>query len=242
MKALILNSGMGQRMGSLTNDQPKCMTEIYGGETILSHQLKLLEKFHIKEIIITTGYYDKVLIDYCNSLNLALDYTFINNPIYDKSNYIYSIYLAREYLNDDIILMHGDLVFESSVLKDIIEYNKSCMTVSSSIELPEKDFKGVIKNKLIKKIGIEFFEDALAAQPLYKLYKDDWKIWLDRIVDYCNNGKIHCYAENAFNDVSDKCMIYPYDYKGRLCGEIDTPEDLEIIKEKITKEQCEKGR
>lgn len=71
---------------------------------------------------------------------------FINNPKYGETNYIYSIYLAREFLKDEIILMHGDLVYEESVLQDVIDAKYSCMTVSSTVELPEKDFKAVIQN------------------------------------------------------------------------------------------------
>jgi choline kinase len=233
MKALILNSGIGKRMGALTNEHPKCMTEIDGHETILSRQLKQLQQCGITELVITTGIFDKILIDYCYSLNLPLNYTFVNNPIYDRTNYIYSIYLARDYIYDDIVLLHGDLVFEISVLLDILKQNNSCMAVSSTIPLPPKDFKAAIKNGLIEKIGIEFFDNALAAQPLYKINKSDWKVWLDRIITYCESGQVSCYAENAFNEVSDKCLIYTMDFADRLCGEIDTPDALAVIKERL---------
>ena len=233
MKALVLNSGMGKRMGELTSVHPKCMMEISENDTILSRQLKLLQQCGIHNIVMTTGLFDKILVDYCNSLNLPLHYTFVNNPIYDKTNYIYSIYLAREYLHEDIILMHGDLVFEPSVLEDMINQNKSCMTVSTTTPLPPKDFKAVIKNDLIQKVGIEFFDNAVAAQPLYKISKEDWQVWLDQIVVYCENGQVSCYAENAFNEVSDRCHIYPFDFTNRLCAEIDTQEDLEIIKQRL---------
>lgn len=233
MRALILNSGMGSRMGAITNEHPKCMTVISEGETILSRQLKLLSKCGIKELIMTTGPFDKVLIDYCNSLNLSLNYTFINNPVYDKSNYIYSIYLARDYLDDDILMMHGDLVFEYKVLQDVLNSINSCMTVSSTLSLPPKDFKAVMEKESIKKIGVEFFENALAAQPLYKINRADWDVWLKKIIEYCNDGQVSCYAENAFNEVSDRCHIYPIDYTDSLCAEIDTPEDLNNIKQRL---------
>ena len=158
----------------------------------------------------TTGYYDKVLVDYCNALHLPLKYTFVNNPIYDSTNYIYSIYCAKEYLKcDDIILMHGDLVFENLVMEAVIDSPTSCMAVSSTLPLPEKDFKAVIKNDQIKKVGIEFFDNAMAAQPLYKILKEDWLIWLAIIEKFCEADNRKCYAENAFNEVSDKCKIYP---------------------------------
>ena len=96
MKALLLNSGLGHRMGAITKEHPKCMTEISAYNTILSRQLRQLVSFGIEEVVMTTGYYDKVLVDYCHALHLPLKYTFVNNPIYDKTNYIYSIYCAKE--------------------------------------------------------------------------------------------------------------------------------------------------
>ncbi|MBR3059695.1 MAG: NTP transferase domain-containing protein, partial [Oscillospiraceae bacterium] len=132
MKALILNSGLGHRMGALTSEQPKCMTEISPRETILSRQLRLLEEAGIEETVITTGYYDRVLMDYCRSLRTGLELTFVRNPRYAETNYIYSIYCAREHLRgQEILLMHGDLVFEPSVLEDILASEGSCMKVSS---------------------------------------------------------------------------------------------------------------
>jgi choline kinase len=234
MKALILNSGMGKRMGDLTSEHPKCMTEIEAEETIISRQLKLMGKCGVTEVIITTGLFDEVLVDYCHSLELPLNYIFVKNPIYNETNYIYSIYLAREYLDDDIILMHGDLVFEDSVLQDILKQTSSHMTVSSTLPLPPKDFKAVIEEGLIKRVGVEFFDNAVAAQPLYKINKADWNIWMDQIIVYCENGQVLCYAENAFNEVSNRCGIYPLDFGNRLCAEIDTPEDLALVKERLS--------
>ena len=223
-------------MGVLTSEHPKCMTDITDSDSILSRQLKMLAKAEITDVIITTGYFNNVLVDYCYSLNLPLNYTFVKNPIYDQTNYIYSIYCAREYLKDeDILLLHGDLVFEFSVLKDVLSFEKSCMKVSSTIPLPEKDFKAVIDAGLVKKVGVEFFTDAMEAQALYKLNKQEWNLWLNRISEFCETDRRNCYAEVALNEITDDCMIYAYDAKDRLCTEIDTPEDLEIVKEKLAK-------
>lgn len=234
MKALILNSGLGQRMGVITSEHPKCMTEISFKNTILSRQLRQLVSFGIEEVVVTTGYYDKVLLDYCEALHLPLKFVFVNNPYYDKTNYIYSIYCAKEQLkDDDILLMHGDLVFESLVLEAVIDSPVSCMTVSSTLPLPEKDFKAVVRDGKIVKVGVEFFDNAMAAQPLYKIKKEDWLVWLANIEKFCESGNRMVYAENAFNEVSDQCKIYPCDVKDMLCAEIDTPDDLEIVSKKV---------
>lgn len=233
MKALILNSGLGSRMGDITKTHPKCMTEIPGNDTILSRQLKLLSKVGVKEVVITTGYFDQILIDYCDSLKLDLDIKFVNNPVYDKTNYIYSIYCAKELLDDDIVLMHGDLVFEECVLVDMLREENSCMKVSSTIPLPEKDFKAVVRNGRVYAVGVEFFDEAMEAQALYKINRDEWIKWLDKIVEFCENDKRKCYAEVAFNEISSDCAIYIFDAKDILCTEIDNPEDLAKVSEKL---------
>ena len=233
MKALILNSGMGSRMGMLTSEHPKCMTEISNTETILSRQLRQLAGVGVKDIVITTGLYDTVLVDYCTGLNLPLQIVYVNNPVYDRTNYIYSIFCAKEYLDDDILLIHGDMVFEDKVLDMVMSFEHSCMTVSSTVALPEKDFKAVIQNGQIEKIGIEFFNDAMTAQPLYKLKRDDLDLWVAQIVKYIDNRNMKCYAENAYNDISDRCHIYPLDVKDMLCGEIDNVMDYTIISNRL---------
>ena len=185
MKALILNSGLGTRMGFLTSDHPKCMTEICTGETILSRQLKELLYAGINEVVMTTGKFEDVLKEYVYSLELPLNVIFVNNPEYASTNYIYSIWCARDYLHDDIILMHGDIVFENQAMDRLMDFKGSCMKVSSTVPLPEKDFKAVISNGEILKVGIEFFDDAMEAQALYKLERKDWEKWLDKIGEYC---------------------------------------------------------
>lgn len=233
MKALILNSGLGSRMGVLTSEHPKCMTEISPTETILSRQLNQLCDVGITEVVITTGKFDQVLVEYCQSLDLRIHFTFVKNPIFDKTNYIYSIYCAREYLEDDILLMHGDLVFENEVLDLALASPESCMTVSSTLPLPEKDFKAVIKDGRVLKVGVEFFDQAWEAQALYKLFRDDWKIWLDKIAEFCEEGKTKVYAENALNELDGSANVKALDVKDLLCAEIDNPEDLENVSRKL---------
>lgn len=227
MKALILNSGLGHRMGVLTSEHPKCMTEVSAADTILSRQLRLLAKAGVRDVVITTGYFDEILVKYCESLALPLHITFVNNPLYSETNYIYSIYRAREILRDqDILLMHGDVVFEPTVLDDLLEYPESCMKVSSTLALPEKDFKAVVQDGLVKAVGVEFFDSAMEAQAMYKLNKAEWNLWLDKIEEFCENDNRKCYAEVALNQITDTCHIHALDVGDRLCSEIDTPEDL----------------
>lgn len=234
MKALILNSGLGRRMGRITDEHPKCMTEIGPGkETILSRQLRQLSNAGIKEIVMTTGYREDLLKGYCASLGYPVNIEFVNNPEYDTTNYIYSIYCARRFLEGDIISLHGDLVFEDMVLEKLLDHRGSAMTVSSAVPIPKKDFKAQIESGHITAVSVDIFNKVIAAQPLYKLDWEDWTVWMAEIVQFCDKGMRNVYAENAFNEISAACQVFPLDVGNMLCAEIDNPEDLEIIKERL---------
>ena len=173
-----------------------------------------------------------MLVKYCTSLDLPIRLTFVKNQRFRETNYIYSIYCAREYLDDDIILMHGDLVFENTVLDAIFDSEESCMAVSSQVLLG-KDFKAVVRDGYIRQIGIDLYDNAIAAMPLYKLYKAEWNVWLKKIIEFCENEETGGYAENAFNEVSENCRIIPLDVQKKLCSEIDNPEDLAIVSKQL---------
>lgn len=233
MKALILNSGIGSRMGKYTRQFPKCMVRLVKEETILERQLRMLCRAGIKEAVITTGFMADRLKHYAASIELPLRLCFVNNDEYDTTNYIYSMYLAEDDLQDDILLLHGDLVFEQNVLENMINCEKSCMAVSTSCALPEKDFKAVLQDGRIVRIGIEFFENAVAAQPLYVLRQRLWIKWMKKIEEFYQKGELTCYAENALNQILDKEILYPYDYGNQLCREVDKEEDLLEVRKAI---------
>lgn len=78
------------------------------------------------------------------------------------------------------------------------------MKVSSTLDLPDKDFKAIVRNGYVQKVGVEFFDNAMEAQALYKLKYNDWKVWLDKICEFCENGNTNCYAEKDLNEVEGK--------------------------------------
>ena len=86
MKALILNSGIGKRMETLTINKPKCMIKISTNETIISRQLRQINEAGLKEVIITTGPFHNILVNYCDTLNLPLKITYVNNPLNAETN------------------------------------------------------------------------------------------------------------------------------------------------------------
>lgn len=230
MKIIILNSGLGSRLGNLTKNNPKSLVEIKSNQTIFSRAINILSQYS-SDFIITTGYLSEVLINYVENNFSDLNFTFVHNPIYDKTNYIKSLDLIDE-INDDVILLHGDLVFSHDVADKVINSPVSSVVTDSSIELPKYDFKAKIVNNKINCISTMYFgDDAVACQPFYRLKKEDWDAWKCKIHEFCQNGNVDVYAEDALNTILNQITIHPLDINGVLCTEIDDKDDLNKVRE-----------
>ncbi|KAF5432948.1 phosphoenolpyruvate phosphomutase [Candidatus Methanophagaceae archaeon] len=234
MKALILASGIGKRLNPITKEIPKPLVEI-GNRAILGSQIDNLIGCGIKDVIITTGSFEGKIKEYIKERYPNLNVSYVNNPRYNSTNYIYSMWLTKEFIDDDIILLHGDLVFDRKLLERLIAENGNRVLVNKKIRVPDKDFKAVIVNDRVNKIGVEFSgKNAFACLPLYKFSKEDFLFWLNESEQYIERGEVNIYAENVFNDISDDLLLYPMYFDDELCMEIDTKEELEMA-ERIIK-------
>ncbi|MDE6659575.1 MAG: iron-containing alcohol dehydrogenase [Eubacterium sp.] len=236
MKAIIFNSGYGKRMGEFTKTHHKSQAPLKNGETIFERQLRLLSECGVTEFIITTGPFKEQLESCAAKPQFSsLNFTFVENPIFDKTNYIYSMYLAEEYLNDDVLLMHGDLVFDKKLLEDVIKSEeKNLGMVNKSKALPEKDFKARVIDDKIVEVSINIFdENCFAFQPLYKLSQSTLKAWLDKVEEFINNKNDQVYAENALNEIASTLNIKPFSYENYYVDEVDNLDDLARVSSDI---------
>lgn len=134
MQAIILAAGMGKRLKELTKNNTKCMVTV-NGVTLIERMLHQIEKQHLSCIIIVVGYEGQKLIDYIATLNIQTPIVYINNPIYDKTNNIYSLALAKEWLcKDDTLLFESDLIFEDSVLETLVNDQRETLALVDKYE------------------------------------------------------------------------------------------------------------
>ncbi len=235
MKALIFNSGMGSRMGNLTESCPKCLLKLHKNESIFARQLRILYECGITEAIVTTGKYEWELAEESRK-QPGIEVTFVNNPLYAATNYIYSMYLAGEYLDDDILMLHGDLVFDKELVMAVLsDPRPSVCLINRHIKKPQKDFKGRIENGMLKEVSVEIFdEDCYSLQPFYKLSKKCIQSWLYEVGEFVKKGIRDVYAENALNPIADSLSIGEMSYGGHYIREIDTPEDYRCVRREIS--------
>ncbi len=226
MKAVIFNSGLGNRMGDFTKNNHKSMARLKDGETIFHRQIRILSAEGIKDFIITTGPFEDQLKGEAADFP-ELNFTFVRNDIYDKTNYIYSMYLAREYMDDDLVFLHGDLVFNRKLIHDVlISEDKNTATANYTKALPEKDFKGRIQDGKLLEVSIKIFDDdCFAFQPFYKMEKATAKAWIDKVVEFINKGEDKCYAENALNEIFADLNVRIFPYDNYYIDEIDNLDD-----------------
>ena len=122
MQAIILAAGMGKRLGEYTQNNTKCMVRV-GGETLIERVLGQLDKLHLSRIIIVIGYKGAELKDYLSTVSVQTPLVFVENPIYDKTNNIYSLYLAKDYMREqDTLLLESDIIMEDAVLTKLVEH------------------------------------------------------------------------------------------------------------------------
>lgn len=122
MQAIILAAGMGKRLGEYTKNNTKCMVEV-NGVKLIDRTIEQLIKCNLSRLVIVVGYEGKKLIDYIgNRYEDRLKIEYVENPIYDKTNNIYSLALAKDKMvEEDTILLESDLIFEDSILQKLIE-------------------------------------------------------------------------------------------------------------------------
>jgi choline kinase len=238
-KVIILNSGTGSRMGKMTSDKPKCLVKITAEDTILSRQLKALAKVGLQDVILTTGPYEDKIQEHVEASFKDFNFTFINNPQYRDTNYIYSIFLLDGLINDDVYLMHGDLVFDQIVLNKLIDSeHKDAVLVNPNVKLPEKDFKGKIVQGEVKKIGVDVFgDDCVFLIPIYKLSLSMFRAWMAEISKFYDRDELKVYAENALNNLLDQLPLHSVELNDEFCMEIDDPVDLEVARQHLAKNE-----
>ena len=131
---MILAAGMGKRLKDLTKDNTKCMVKV-NGVSLIERMLSQLDQLNLSRIVIVVGYKGDLLKSYIQGLGVKTPITYVENPIYDQTNNIYSLFLARDYLcQADTLLLESDLIFEDTVLNEIINDPRDSLALVDKYE------------------------------------------------------------------------------------------------------------
>lgn len=144
MQGVILAAGRGTRMGN--TEIPKCLLKI-GNITLIDHQLSCLKKLGINDVLVVTGFHHDMIRDHLGS---GVEYIFNEN--FENTNNLYSLSKAKEFVHDDFICLHADLLFHQNILKKCFEYDAQiCLAVERNLR--EETMRVQIHNEKILKIN-----------------------------------------------------------------------------------------
>ena len=238
MQGIILAAGMGKRLKELTNNNTKCMVKV-NGTTLIERALSQLDKLNLSRIVIVIGYEGKKLVEYVKSLEIKTKVLFVENPIFDKTNNIYSLYMAKEYMEeDDTILLESDLIFEENVLKCLIEDERDTLALVDKYESwMDGTCMKIGEDDTIEEFvsGTQFqFDEAgnyYKTVNIYKFSREFSKThyipFLEAYINALGNNE---YYEQVLRVITmlDDPMIKAKRLNGQLWYEIDDIQDLDI--------------
>lgn len=258
MQGLILAAGMGNRLGKFTKDNTKCMVEL-NGKKLIDYTLEALIKVGIKKVIIVIGYEGLKLKNYLSKRHPMIEKIYVENKIYDKTNNIYSLWLAKSYLEeDDTILLESDLIFEKDILENLIKSPDKNLAVVSKYERWMDGTVALLdeKDKIISFIPGSSFDwrntkDYYKTVNIYKFSKEFSKNTYNPFLE----AYIKTMGENEYYEQVLRVIAHlgNVDFKAHrlnneLWYEVDDAQDLDIAstifsegKEKLFKMQKRYG-
>lgn len=179
MQAIILAAGFGQRLAPVTEDIPKALVEV-NGVPLLENALNILSDFGMDEVIIVVGHLRDKIIERIGTEYKGMRITYVDNPRYRETNNVYSFYLTKDYIRDDVIMLECDLFFDSQLLEKVVYGEGECSILVSPFNKETMDGTVIqvdgdkAKALIIKKHQIKDFDYAgyMKTVNVYKFSKD----------------------------------------------------------------------
>ena len=229
MQAVILAAGRGTRMGM--KDAPKCLLKI-GKKSIIEHQVDYLRNLDCKKILVVTGYNSNKIK---NTLGNSVEYIFNKN--FEKSNNMYSLWEARDFVNDEFICIYGDLFFHKKILEKCAMSNSDMVLVVER-NLRDETMKVKIENEKIvqvnKKIDSKNTDGNFIG--MGKFSKNSKNHLFQTIKELMEKGNEDAYYTLAIeNLIKQGKTVHFVETGGLPWMDIDTKKELEDVR-KINKE------
>jgi choline kinase len=231
MKAVILAAGCATRLRPYSDDTPKTLLPV-GGVPILRRTITNLLRVGFDEFVVGTGYLEHMVRDAVGSWFPGLDVHYVINREFQSTNNAYSLLLMREQVeHGGFILLDGDVVFDVSVVEELVERGPDCLAVRSVGEIGLEEVKVTadnhdrvlaigkhvpVRSAMGESVGIELFSAASSRRLFGALHQ--------RV---CEQGLVNEYYEAAFQQIIDEgTTLYGVDIGSMYATEIDTIDDL----------------
>ena len=238
MQAIILAAGMGKRLKELTSEATKCMVKV-NGVAMIDRMMGHLDKLGLSRIVVVVGYEGQKLMDYIDALGVLTPIVYVDNNIYNKTNNIYSLYLAKDYLvQEDTILLESDLVFEEAVLHRLINHPYPSLVLVDKFEswmdgtVVTLDEQDNIKSFVAKReFDFNRIDEYYKTVNIYKFSKEFSELYYVPFLEiYCKALGTNEYYEQVLKVITflEDPHIKAVKLEGEKWYEIDDAQDLDI--------------
>ena len=231
MQAIILAAGLSKRLRPLTDSTPKCLLKI-GDKTILEMTIDNILKNNITYIVMVTGYRENMIKDFIAYKYPGLKIEYLTNSDYENNNNSYSLWMAKEKITGECILLDSDILFDYRIIKKLMKFpHDTCLAVNTNHKLGEEEIKVIVDstNKIVH-IGKELIPEKSYGESIgierfsYDFFKKLGKV-LDRKIAAEKN--VNEFYEASFQELIDGGNgFFAVDVSEYKSMEIDTPEDL----------------
>ncbi len=238
MQAIILAAGMGKRLGEYTHDNTKCMLDV-NGIRLIDRALAALKEVKVTRVVLVVGYKGQNVKDYVGTDYQGIPIEYVENPIYDKTNNIYSLYLAKDYMTaEDTLLLESDIIFAPSVIMKLVNDERPNLALVDKYEswmdgtvvTLDKDQK---ITRFIDKNGFDFSEihNYYKTVNIYKFSKEfSSKYYVPFLTAYSIALGDNEYYEQVLRVILHlrNAPLFALPLSGDLWYEIDDIQDLDI--------------
>ena len=227
--ALLLAAGTGSRLFPLTKSSPKCLT-LVNETSILERLVKNLKMQGFKRLVIVTGYHKECIMDFLGNKSGDLTIEYIHSPLFRTTNNIYSLWLARNIINEPFVLFESDLVLNTSLLDEMVYPDKMAVakmeTWLNGTTVSVNELNQITQ---FQKGTTDSYSDIrFKTVNIYSFSLSSWRAVVKKLNQYISEGNVNCYYETVFSEmIDDKSLMFEsvsFDHK--LWYEIDTIHDL----------------
>ena len=232
MNGLILAAGMGNRLNEISETKPKILLEV-SGRTILDRMLSAISVSDITDVVIVVGHCSELVMEIIsNCKNLGFSITCINNRDYAKTNNIYSVHIASEYLkNKEFVLFNGDLLFQKQILTDLTKKTQEItLVVDTTKELGCEEMKIKLARtgqviEITKEMNPETADGEYIGMMKFKSKGSN--TFFNAVKETIENYGKDVFYESALQHlIRQNFEIYSSKTNGQDWIEIDTKQDL----------------
>ena len=231
MKAIIMAAGIGKRLHALNINKPKCLITI-GSKTLIRRSVDLLVSKGISDITVIVGYKSDLIR---NELNNDVDY--YENPDFQTNNSIKSLWYAKDLLEDDVLLLNGDLYYEQGILDYAINQTNPVVMLADSTRIDNADYRfGFIGNQ-INRYGKHLTNHETDGEYVGIVRIDQCfiKRFKQTLEEMITSGETNIWWEDVlYSFIEKQIPIHYFDVAGTFWSEVDTLQDYNYLQNWIT--------